>query len=109
MRSFTKVKHSQKFPNLQYIALQVRFVGDLSTACVRRQVGYYVDEQIWNMHTDVFHVIEHFSAIHGNCRLLSHLRMHFDCLYCKHCGPTPDCSLRSSLVMVHSVCYHDQK
>ena len=43
--------------------------------------------------------------IHDNCRLLSHLLMYFGSQYCKHYGPRSDCSLRSSLNRVHSVCF----
>ena len=32
-----------------------------------------------------------------------------DSLYCKQYGPRSDCSLRSSLIWVHSVCNNDQK
>ena len=42
--------------------------------------------------------------IHDNCRLLCLLLMHFGGLYCKYHGPRSDCSLRSSLIRVHSVC-----
>ena len=56
---------------------------------------------------DVF--LNPFPGIHNNCRLLSHLLVHFSSLFLKHYGPRSDCSdcsLRSSLIRVHSVCYH---
>ena len=50
-----------------------------------------------------------FPAFHNICRLLSHLLMYFSGLYYKLYGPRSDCSLRSSLIRVHSICFHDQK
>ena len=47
-------------------------------------------------------------AIHDNCPLLSLQLMYFGGLYCKQLGPRSDCSLRSSLIRVHSVCFHDK-
>ena len=46
-----------------------------------------------------------FHAIH-KCCLLSHLLMYFGSLYGKHYGPRSDCSLRTSLIRVHSFCFH---
>ena len=34
--------------------------------------------------------------------------MYFGSLYCKSYGPRSDCSLRSSLILVHSVCFHSK-
>ena len=39
---------------------------------------------------------------------LFRLRMQFGGLYCKHHEPRSDGSLRSSLIRVHSVCFHDK-
>ena len=50
----------------------------------------------------------HILAIHNNCCMLSQLLLYFDSLYCKHYVLWPDFSLRSSLIMVHSV-YLDGK
>ena len=46
------------------------------------------------------------SSIHDICRLFSHLLMYFGSLYCKQSGPRSDCSPRSSLIRVHSVCFN---
>ena len=42
------------------------------------------------------------------CRLLSHLVMFLDNMYCKQYGPRSDSSLWSSLIRVHCVCFHDK-
>ena len=52
--------------------------------------------------------INNFPASHDFCHLLSHLPMYLSSLYCKQYGPRSDCSLRSSLIRVHSVCFHDE-
>ena len=49
-----------------------------------------------------------FPTIHNNCRLLSLLLEYFHDLYCKQYGPRSDCSLRSSLIRVHSDCFCDE-
>ena len=49
--------------------------------------------------------INPYSANHNNCRLPYHLLVilsHF----CKQCGPRSDCSFRSSLIWVHTVCLY---
>ena len=53
--------------------------------------------------------INAFPTSHNFCCLLSHLFMFLVSLYCKHYGPRSDCSPGSSLIRVHSVCFHDKK
>ena len=48
-------------------------------------------------------------AVHGYCRLLTYLLINFGSLYCKPYEPRSDCSLRSSLIRVHSVFFHGPK
>ena len=48
-------------------------------------------------------------AVYDNCCLLTYLYIQFGSLYCKHYDPRSDCSIRSSLIRVHSVCFHAQK
>ena len=38
----------------------------------------------------------------------SHLLIFLGSLYCKQYGPRSDCSIRSSLIRVHSVCLHNK-
>ena len=40
---------------------------------------------------------------------LTYLLIHFRSLNCKQYGPRSDCSLRSSLIRIHSVCFYKQK
>ena len=42
------------------------------------------------------------------CCLLSCLLKYLSSLYCKQYGPRSDCSLNSSLIRVHIVCFHDE-
>ena len=49
-----------------------------------------------------------FSTIHNNYYLLCHLLLYFGSLYCKQYGPRSDCSIRSSLIRIHSVCFLDK-
>ena len=52
-------------------------------------------------------MINPFPTIHDNCRLLAHLPMYFGgSLYFKQYEPRSDCSLRSCLIRIHSVCFH---
>ena len=39
---------------------------------------------------------------------LSHLLMFLGSIYCKQYGPRSDCSLRSTLIWIHSVCFHNK-
>ena len=39
---------------------------------------------------------------------LSHLLMFLGSKYCKQYGPRSECSLRSTLIWIHSVCFHDK-
>ena len=48
-----------------------------------------------------------FPASHNFCCLLSHLLMFLGSLYSKQYGPRSDCSQGSSLIRIHSVCFHD--
>ena len=50
-----------------------------------------------------------FLASYDNCRLPTYLLIHIGNLYCKQYGPRSDCSLRSSLIRVHSVRFYNQK
>ena len=56
------------------------------------------------------HNLNPFPVVHDKCCLVFlPLIMYIGGLYCKQYGPRSDCSLRSSLIRVHSVCLHDQK
>ena len=47
-----------------------------------------------------------FPVIHDNCRLLSYMLTVSGSLNCKQYEPISDCSHRSSLMRVYSVCFH---
>ena len=49
-----------------------------------------------------------FPPLMTSCCLLSHLPTYFGSLYCKYYEPRSDCSLKSSLIRVHIVCFQDE-
>ena len=55
--------------------------------------------------------VNSFTTTHNNFCLFALLKLYFGSLhvYCKHYVPWSDCSLRSTLIRVQSVCYHDDK
>ena len=55
------------------------------------------------------HILTLFPQVMTFCHLILCLLMLLGSLYCKQYGPRPDCSIRSRLIWVHSVCSHDQK
>ena len=48
-------------------------------------------------------------AKHNNCRLLCFLPVTFESHCCKQCGPSSDCSYRSSLIWVQTVCLYAKR
>ena len=50
--------------------------------------------------------INPYTANHNNCRLLCHLLVILKVIFAKQCGPRSDCSSRSSLIWVHTVCLY---